>query len=88
MTVTGSLPDGFKLSVEPVRWMVFAEWEKQTVPVGSGQQNGKLSFVGMPPRAMRAFTRVMIFPSFGHARFVFAVVVYSIFVGMPKASPV
>ena len=48
MTVTGSLPDGFKLSVEPVRWMVFAEWEKQTVPVGSGQQNGKLSFVGMP----------------------------------------
>lgn len=45
MTVTGSLPDGFKLSVEPVRWMVFAEWEKQTVPVGSGQQNGKLEFI-------------------------------------------
>ena len=41
MTVTGSLPDGFKLSVEPVRWMVFAEWEKQTVPVGSGQQSDK-----------------------------------------------
>ena len=29
MTVTGSLPDGFKLSVEPVRWMVFAEWENK-----------------------------------------------------------
>ena len=41
MTVTGSRPDGFKLSVEPVRWMVFAEWEKQTVPVGSGQQSDK-----------------------------------------------
>ena len=41
MTVTGSLPDGFKLSVEPVRWMVFAEWEKQTVSVGSGQQSDK-----------------------------------------------
>ena len=38
----------------------------------------KLEFVGMPPRAMRAFARVVVFPSFGHARFVFAVVVYSI----------
>ena len=41
-------------------------------------QNAKLEFVGMPPRAMRAFARVVVFPSFGHARFVFAVVVYSI----------
>ena len=38
----------------------------------------KLEFVGMPPRAMRAFARVVVFPSFGHARFDFAVVVYSI----------
>ncbi len=38
----------------------------------------KLEFVGMPPRAMRAFARGVVFPSFGHARFVFAVVVYSI----------
>ena len=38
----------------------------------------KFQFVGMPPRAMRAFARVVVFPSFGHARFVFAVVVYSI----------
>ena len=36
------------------------------------------NLAGMPPRAMRAFARVVVFPSFGHARFVFAVVVYSI----------
>ena len=35
----------------------------------------KLLFVGMPPRAMRAFARVVIFPSFGHARFFLACVV-------------
>ena len=60
MTVTGSLPDGFKLSVEPVRWMVFAEWEKQTVPVGSGQQNGKLLFGGESPLTMRYGLRMDI----------------------------
>ncbi len=42
------------------------------------QPCGKLKFVGMPPRAMRAFGQVVIFLSLGHARFVFAVVVYSI----------
>ena len=42
------------------------------------QYTDKLEFAGMPPRAMRAFARVIVFPSFGHARFVFAVVVYSI----------
>ena len=36
------------------------------------------NLAGMPPRAMRAFARGVVFPSFGHARFVFAVVVYSI----------
>ena len=56
--------------------------------IGFDQKADKLEFVGMPPRAMRDFARVVIFPSFGHARFVFAVVVYSIFVGMPKASTV
>ncbi len=48
------------------------------VLIGFVQPVEKLLFVGMPPRAMRAFARVVIFPSFGHARFVFAVVVYSI----------
>ena len=56
--------------------------------IGRMQKIEKVEFVGMPPRAMRAFAQVVIFLSLGHARFVFAVVVYSIFVGMPKASPV
>ena len=46
--------------------------------IGRMQKIDKLEFVGMPPRAMRAFAQVVIFLSLGHARFVFAVVVYSI----------
>ena len=35
-------------------------------------QLAKLEFVGMPPRAMRDFARVVIFPSFGRAQFFLA----------------
>ena len=64
---------------KPVAALLFAIGEKAIESlIQSPQQAEKLEFVGMPPRAMRAFARVIIFPSFGHARFVFAVVVYSI----------